>query len=294
MSGLILVYGYIYKIVNLVNGKLYVGQTMKPTERRFVEHKTKTSPSMRGRCTKLYNAILFYGKQNFKIELLDTASTRKELNLKEELYIKILNTVDNGYNLTWGGYNGPMSEEARKKISATSTGRKHSEAVKAKLSASHKNVKKSESHREAIAVITRKRFYAKNPFLENYEKIKTPVLQLDSDFNILHRFSSMKEAELGTSIPRSNISTSCRFGVPKAGGYFWIYDDDHVQESIEKKKSYKYRAVKVIQYDLNCEYVNSYNTIADAAKETGVTYDKIHRNIKNVTKTADNFIFRAA
>lgn len=93
-------YGYIYKINNLVNGKLYVGQTVYDINKRFREHKhssiTKT--------TYLYNAMRKYGIDNFTIEEIDTADSLDDLNNKEIEWIKKLNTkIPNGYNIVDGG-----------------------------------------------------------------------------------------------------------------------------------------------------------------------------------------------
>ena len=57
--------GYIYKIINDVNDKVYIGQTMATTNIRFSQHifdsKHKTHKSM------LYNAMNKYGHNNFHI-----------------------------------------------------------------------------------------------------------------------------------------------------------------------------------------------------------------------------------
>lgn len=68
--------GSIYKITNLINGKVYIGQTTQPIEKRFKSHCYKDG------CTKLYNAMKKYGKSNFSIELLES----KELNSERELH----------------------------------------------------------------------------------------------------------------------------------------------------------------------------------------------------------------
>ena len=57
----------IYKITNLINGKIYIGQTNN-YKRRYREHKNK----MYGSCEKvLYNAIDTYGFENFKMEQIE-------------------------------------------------------------------------------------------------------------------------------------------------------------------------------------------------------------------------------
>ena len=57
--------GYIYKITNLINNKLYIGQTKKTIEERFKAH-IKVARQHKNRY--LYDAMNKYGYENFKIE----------------------------------------------------------------------------------------------------------------------------------------------------------------------------------------------------------------------------------
>lgn len=82
----------IYLIINLINGKQYVGQTIYTAEQRFKQH-------LRG---DLYidKAIRKYGVENFKLEVLCRCRTKEKLNEKERYWAKKLNTyVPNGYNV---------------------------------------------------------------------------------------------------------------------------------------------------------------------------------------------------
>lgn len=54
--------GVIYLIVNTVNNKKYVGQTIRPLEVRIKEHFRNASG-----CIRLKNAVKKYGKDSFKI-----------------------------------------------------------------------------------------------------------------------------------------------------------------------------------------------------------------------------------
>lgn len=73
-----------------------------------------------------------YGKENFKLEIIDSAISMKELNEKEIFWISTLNTLSpNGYNLTTGGSSGgKASEETRIKIGLSCKGRRHTEEWK--------------------------------------------------------------------------------------------------------------------------------------------------------------------
>lgn len=113
-------YGIIYKITNIINNKVYIGQTVYSLNKRWGLHVKMSSLEETDPNTKsvLHRAIRKYGKDSFKSEILAHANSVEELNELEIFYINQLNTmVPNGYNLKEGGLSGKWSEEARKRIS---------------------------------------------------------------------------------------------------------------------------------------------------------------------------------
>lgn len=72
---------YIYKITNIQNNKIYIGQSINPIEERFHRH---IQDAVSNRLdTHLARAIRKYGADSFRIEQIDTATSQKELTLKE-------------------------------------------------------------------------------------------------------------------------------------------------------------------------------------------------------------------
>lgn len=62
--------GFIYKITNLINGKIYIGQTTCSIEDRWKEHLHSAKKSV-SENRPLYRAINKYGKENFSIEKIE-------------------------------------------------------------------------------------------------------------------------------------------------------------------------------------------------------------------------------
>lgn len=92
--------GRIYKITNIINGKIYIGQTIYPLSYRFTNH---ISDAKNNRGYAIASAIRKYGKENFTIELLEECS-EEDLNNLEIKYIEQYNSfTPSGYNLTYGG-----------------------------------------------------------------------------------------------------------------------------------------------------------------------------------------------
>lgn len=97
-------FGIIYKITNLVNGKLYAGQTVRSLGDRWADHKRD---ARKGIEYPLYSAIRKYGAENFIIEMIDSANSLGRLNELEKIWIYKLNSRTKngmGYNVLEGGF----------------------------------------------------------------------------------------------------------------------------------------------------------------------------------------------
>jgi len=137
------VYGIIYKATNKINGKMYIGQTIRSLSRRKAVHVSEASIVKDN--SYFHNAIKKHGTKNFDWETIDTCNNRKKLNLLEIFYIGYYNTfVGIGYNLNAGGDGNAgfsPSVETRRKLSVASSGKnnpmygkKHSDETRKKLS----------------------------------------------------------------------------------------------------------------------------------------------------------------
>lgn len=90
----------IYLITNMINGKMYVGQSIHP-QKRFQEHCNNHTHSI------IHKAIQKYGKENFKLTILEKNVVN--YNEREKYWISFYNCiVPNGYNITPGGENPPV------------------------------------------------------------------------------------------------------------------------------------------------------------------------------------------
>lgn len=118
----------IYKITNLVNNKIYIGQTVNYEERIRHHKQVAFRDNSKEKNRPLYKAIRKYGLDNFKFEIIDEANDVDELNSKEIYWIAYYDCcVDNnkGYNLDKGGKNGCKSEATKRKIGEAQKGEKN-------------------------------------------------------------------------------------------------------------------------------------------------------------------------
>ena len=188
--------GIIYLAENTVNGKRYVGQTIRKFEERQAQHK-KDSERLD---FKFYRAIRKYGWDNFNwAVIVEGVESVESLNSLEQYWIKELDTFKNGYNSTTGGEGYIVSAETKKKISESMKGRHFSEETRRKLSERLKG--------------------ANSP-------CSKPVLQLDIlTGEVIAEFAGLREAERVTGINKGHISNVCRGKRKSAGGYYWQYKE---------------------------------------------------------------------
>jgi len=140
-------HGIIYKATNIVNSKVYIGQTTHTLEHRKKNHIALMNCQIRNnkKILYFYKAIEKHGIDSFIWEIIDTAFSKDELNKKEIYWIEYYKSLENdkGYNIAKGGHYpgslllGMTDEEKSKiyeKISVSNTGKKRSEKVKQEMS----------------------------------------------------------------------------------------------------------------------------------------------------------------
>jgi group I intron endonuclease len=231
----------IYLIKNKVNGKCYVGYTTIGYEKRFSKHVTESlGLSMRYLC----KAIRKYGKENFSVELLDTAEEYANAIEKERYYIREYNSFahvkgSNGYNATRGGdgvdgYNVPktlrLKMRALKKEQKAWVGKDNPNYGKGALMSGEKHFLYGKRHsretKEKIAVANKGRHRGiKNPAsikFTTYAKCVTDgqIIKADSFYEMRKKFNN-----LGFKFNRSSVLRSIRSGQHSMYGYVFYRKD---------------------------------------------------------------------
>lgn len=98
--------GFIYKIFNSVNDKVYIGKTLSSIEKRFQEHKKDSSRDTEN-IRPLYRAMNKYGCDCFFVDLLEEVPI-EHLSEREQFWIAYYDSYHNGYNATLGGDGKPL------------------------------------------------------------------------------------------------------------------------------------------------------------------------------------------
>ena len=206
------VYGFIYKITNTKNGKIYVGQ-----------HRGVVFGEYWGSGLLLKKAYAKHGKENFKREILEFATTKQELNKLECKYIDKLGAIGpNGYNIATGGAGGfivEATEEIREKISRGLKGKPKSETHKRNISQAKKGI----SHKQTDE--TKKKIAESRKGIEPWNKGHgTPVKQLTINGEYIKTWPSLHEAaKSGFNV--SKISECLRGTRKSHKNFIWRLDN---------------------------------------------------------------------
>lgn len=251
----------IYKIENLINNKKYIGQSVD-VEKRLNKHKWELSVNRDS--LHLQASYNKYGKDNFSFEIIEEC-TEEELDKKEQYYIAFYQTLlpQYGYNLESGGRRkGTISREE----------------VGKRISASLKNVPKSQEHRDNLSE-AKKEYYKNNPYTE-YKKV---VL-----LNTLEIFNSAIEAANKYNLTTSPLHRCCNHKSLSAGKdkdrnkLVWRYYTEFINMTkeeieIELKKSNMYYGTKK---KVRCIETNEeFDSIAEASRKCRINPSCISQNL---------------
>lgn len=92
----------VYIIKNIKNGKAYIGQTRAGFRKRFLKHVSGFKCNS-GHTQKFIDDYKFYSQDSFVFEILEIENDDSKLDDLERKYIKMFNSIENGYNTQDGG-----------------------------------------------------------------------------------------------------------------------------------------------------------------------------------------------
>ncbi len=291
----------IYIIKNNINGKCYIGQSIK-LRSRLKDHLRNAKNGKLD--LPIYRAIRKYGFHNFTVDILESfipdpnlsnEELVKQLDQLEIRYIEQYKAYEEGYNCTKGGDFGvlglKMTTEQKKKV--------------------------SENTKELVSKgIFGKRVYLYN-FVEKYYIYAWTV----------------KDAANITKLSRSNISKLCNnnYTNPFCSNYIASYSKEELEDkktsifqqieehqtrkahcngtnwfkgmiglnkgkkmSEEQKEKLRKASTKytVYQYDLDNVLVATYEGMHNAAKAVNTDYRSIQRACSGRAKTCKGFIWK--
>lgn len=212
--------GKIYKVTNLINGKIYIGATTSSINKRKNDHYQKARD---GSEITFHAAIRNDSHTAFSWEIIDIADNIEELAEKEIYYIAYYNSITQGYNRDKGG-------GFKKNV--------HQYDLSGKFIFTHDSLSQAgnavASHKKRISNACLNGTRHKNSYW-SYQKLliykikeskRKKVLQYNKHHKIIGIFNSAAEASLYTGISKTCITRCCRKEREQSGGYKWSYYAD--------------------------------------------------------------------
>lgn len=258
----------VYRITNLINGKIYIGSTTN-LKRRERTHNNALK-SGKHKSTHLRGSSLIYGHENFKFEILEVIEDNFNDDFKLKIFIEqreqhyldtllFANCNDNrfyelGYNkrrraeLNTGikydksihknmgrkpGFK--MSPEQAYQNRTRNIGRKDSEETRRKKSEAIKKYRNSPEFKEYLKLHPMKGPSEEKKKIAS-ERYSKPLFQYDLQGNFIQEHKSVTSCQKDLNIV--GVSNACTGNYTKAGGFVFIYKVDREKMSEEdfKKK----------------------------------------------------------
>ncbi len=217
----------IYKIENVKNHKVYIGQSIY-IEKRWKDHLHATDDFA------IHKAMEVYGIENFSFQILELCDI-EDLDEKECYWInQYQSLIPNGYNMVAGGTNGTGLSKGKKVLQYDLMGNFIAEYPSALQASQVTNI----SHTQ-ICKCCRSEIQQSGTFqwkyADDFNKKIIPivkrtdfiVLQIDKNTGeIISEFDSITEASNSTNIAKATISRVCNGKGKTAGGYIWKFKNE--------------------------------------------------------------------
>jgi group I intron endonuclease len=210
----------IYRWVNKINGKTYVGSSVNLTIRFYKYYSFTQLNSPTKRKTAIYNALLKYGFENFKLEILEYCVEGVNPVEREQYFLDLLKPEYNILNkagsllgfkhkaetLKFFKNERKVSDSTRENLSKVAVGRVLSPEHRKKLSEQKEGIKLSSITRAKIskaAVILR----------------GVTISVKDLETSVTTEYASLTEAAIALGVSRTAVRKSVDLGRPIRNRY---------------------------------------------------------------------------
>lgn len=276
--------GYIYKITNLINNKIYVGQTRFTINKRFQQHIYQAGK--RQHSFPLYRAMQKYGVENFIIEPLEEIQDETLLNEREIYWIKKLDSYiknNKGYNSTYGGEGNPIIDKLEVfllwdqglSVQEIANQLNHDRSSIRNILQTYEKYSIDQSNKRGDLAQAKNRFKK----IEQYS--------LSGEY--LATYYNMTEAERQTKVSHKNIWGAANHKQKTAGGFQWCFEEDPDKpKNISKKATGHGRKVQQINIQTN-QVIHTFNNAKEASQQTKVKIEQIRRTCRGQQKTSGGY-----
>ena len=280
----------IYKILNKINGKFYIGSS-RNIDKRLNDHKNLLRKEKHEN-KHLQSAWNKYGEENFIFEILliiedDNLKTNKYLRDLETEYILKHNVANDkyGYNIVNGGrgsLNIPCSEEKKQKIS---------ESNKGKI-AWNKNIPMAEEQKIYLRKIKTEKY---GKAIDIYDVYGNFIETINSVREVSRRYkcgrNTFQDCLQGKTLPKKYIFVL--HGEPldmtKIGNNRQLETSKHREQRMKEYRAK--RGKKIDVYYFNGDFIKTYESISAVSEDLKVSESTVRGCIHKTTFNS-KYIFK--
>lgn len=123
------------------------------------------------------------------------------------------------------------------------------------------------------------------------------ICQIDLNGKLVREWDGCPNIEKYCNIQGENVRLCCNkeYGRKTCGGYIWMYANDYYENGVNLQDYEKLTNGKPVnQYDLNENYITSYESAREAERNTGISYKLISACCNKNKKTTHGYIWKFA
>lgn len=221
--------GLIYKVINDINNKVYIGKTTRTLEIRWKDHQKDSCYTN----NKFYYAIRKYGVEHFSPIIIEDNIPEAELNNREIYWINFYNSYKNGYNSTIGG-EGDKKYSEEEILNLWNRGYSCSD-ISSELGCTYMTASYTLSN---LGIDTEQKKQRSAKIREKKNSI--PIEQYDFEGNFIKRFNTSKEIK-EAGFDRNEVNRCCAHCAYSHKGFLWrrINDTLSIEEIVKMNKNKK-------------------------------------------------------
>ena len=265
---------HIYKITNLINQKVYIGETIRTVEMRWKQHLQRAKD--KSRQEHLYRAMRKYGVENFVVEEIEEC--KDDIRFERETYHIIqhnsLEPLGYNYLICQKGSDSSLNSNLIEAVLQEWSFGSLERVICEKLHISGKTARYILTNNGITKEDIAKR---KSEYIRKMSSKIVYQYTLEGDF--VQSWESSQEAGRALGLNNASISKCCTGFLLTYNNYIWQYEeDDNIEEIIEiiksKPKTGKNKK-SILQID---EYGNVIQEF-ESASAAGRSFGKAHAGI---------------
>lgn len=288
----------VYQTTNKVNGKLYIGvhKTKNPDIfDGYIGNGICVGYTLKNPKTVYQHALKKYGYKNFIRTTLKVYDTPKEAYEYEASVVTAeFVKQDNNYNTAVGGGGGCV---IYKTIYQFNNQRELVNTWEGNYSiAEYYGVSLNTIQ---YALLERKIFkdsflsYSQNPNFEEFTNYKNyDLYQYTLQGELVETFCSTRDCSEKLNLSFKSLETAVT-EKKKYKNYYWTHHPEQIYEIIKINKLYSLANYSIVQYDLNNNIIQEYNSITEASKLLGYKYRDIQNAVYKELLLDGKFYFKS-